>query len=95
MKSLLCQRFAKYAILRTIFLGGMGIALLLFPQFLFGNMFYASGAIFVFLFGFGIGGLTGLIYVSGVATLISCVYVLVFSIIYLKTNTVKGLGKTL
>ncbi|MGO1042340.1 hypothetical protein ACTPEO_06360 [Clostridioides difficile] len=40
MNLLLYKRFTKHAILRAVFLGGMGIALLIFPEFLLGGMFY-------------------------------------------------------
>lgn len=191
MDLLLYQRFAKYAVLQTVFLGGMGIATLLFRDFLLGGMFYAivgymflvsilriadficekgtrtllsygslilallifitcftsivyarffvkvspvflgtmllyesityfavalcaalpwqrfilgilsiltflgGTAVFVFTFGFGIGGIPELTLVSGVATLISCAYVLVFSNMNRKTNMVKEMEETL
>lgn len=190
MKSLFYERFAKYAILRTIFLGGMGMALLLYPEFLLNGMFYAivgyvlldgalrivdfvrekesksllsygslalaillflvgfhsiayaryliqvspvylgtlllfesiayfivamcaakswqktilailsvmaflgGLAVFIFTFGFGIGGIPELIYISGVASLISCAYVLVSYIIYRKTKDTRELEET-
>ncbi|MGX9755240.1 hypothetical protein ACWYRQ_03125 [Clostridioides difficile] len=40
MNLLLYKQFTKHAILRAVFLGGMGIALLIFPEFLLGGMFY-------------------------------------------------------
>lgn len=40
MNLLLYKRFIKYARLQAVFLGGIGVALLLFPKFLLGSMFY-------------------------------------------------------
>ncbi|HBG5345618.1 TPA: hypothetical protein KQG29_003025 [Clostridioides difficile] len=178
MNLLLYKRFIKYARLQAIFLGGLGVAILLFPDFLHGSMFYVlvgyiilSGilliidfirdkttkpifnygslilasllivfgynsivfsrylvhvspiylgtlllieamiyfvialcattfwhrsilaifasvaflggiAVFIFTFGFGIGGIVGLTRVSGFASLISCIYILVAYLIY-------------
>lgn len=40
MNLLIYKRFIKYARLQAVFLGGIGVALLLFPKFLLGSMFY-------------------------------------------------------
>ncbi|UUV14167.1 hypothetical protein [Clostridioides difficile] len=40
MNLLLYKRFIKYARLQAVFLGGLGVAILLFPNFLLGSMFY-------------------------------------------------------
>lgn len=51
MNLLLYKWFIKHAILRVVFLGGMGIALLIFPEFLLGGMFYVIVG-YMILYGF-------------------------------------------